>query len=125
MDSAAPALHLFQISVFHKETVIDLHGVLHGANLQDRALQLPYRLDIFFLPCKAFLWRVVPAVILRGGIQPVPCLFNEIDHAKRNPILQHGLIIRFFPDIILFYEFLGLALIHGVQVIHIEPPVLP
>ena len=68
MDSAAPALHLFQIPVFHKETVIDLHGVLHGADFRNRALQLPYRLDIFFLPCKAFLRRIIPAVILRGGI---------------------------------------------------------
>ena len=70
MDSAAPALHLFQIPVFHKETVIDLHSVLHGADFRNHALQLPYRLDIFFLPCKAFLRRIIPAVILRGGVQP-------------------------------------------------------
>ena len=125
MGAAAPALHLFQIPVFHKETVIDLHGVLHGADFRNHALQLPYRLDIFFLPCKAFLRRVVPAVILRGGIQPVPRLFDEIHHAKGNPIIKHGLIIRFLPDIIFFYEFLGFAVIHGVQVIHIEPPVFP
>ena len=125
MDAAAPALHLFQISVFHKETVIGLHCVLHGAHLRDRALQLPYRLDIFFLSCKALFRRVVPAVILRGGIQPIPRLFDKIDHAKGNPVIKHGRIIRFLPDIIFFYEFLGFTLIHGVQVVHIEPPVLP
>ena len=125
MDAAAPALHLFQISVFHKETVIGLHCVLHGAHLRDRALQLPYRLDIFFLSCKALFRRVVPAVILRGGIQPVPRLFDKIDHAKGNPVIKHGRIIRFLPDIIFFYEFLGFTLIHGVQIVHIEPPVLP
>lgn len=105
--------------------VIGFHGILHGADFRNHALQLPYRLDIFFLSCKALLRRVVPAVILRGGVQPVPRLFDKIDHAKGNPVIKHGYIIRFLPDIILFYEFLGLTLIHGVQVVHIEPPVLP
>ena len=67
MDAAAPALYLFQIPVLQKETVIDFHGILHGADFRDHALQFPYCLDIFFLPCKTFLRRVVPAVILRGG----------------------------------------------------------
>ena len=68
MGAAAPALHLLQIPVLHKETVIGLHCVLHGAHLRDRVLQLPYRPDIFLLSCKALLRRVVPAVILRGSI---------------------------------------------------------
>ena len=125
MEAAAPALHLFQIPVFHKETVIGFHGILHVADFRNHALQFPYRLDIFFLSCKALLRRVVPAVILRGGVQPVPRLFDKIDHAKGNPVIKHGRIIRFLPDIIFFYEFLGFTLIHGVQIVHIEPPVLP
>lgn len=32
-------------------------------------------------------------------------LFNKIDHAKRNPFLQHGCIVRLFPNIILFTNF--------------------
>lgn len=54
-----------------------------------------------------------------------PLLFNKIDHAKRNPFLQHGCIVRLFPDIILFHKFFGFALIHGFQIIRIQPAVFP
>ena len=39
----------------------------------------------------------------------VSCFFNKIDHAKRNPFLQHGCIVRLFPNIILFHKFFGFA----------------
>ena len=109
----------FQITVIQEKAVADLHDILNSSDAFDNGLQLTHGFNVLLLPIKPFFGGAIPIRVLRGGVQAVTRLFHKKDHAQRDTLVKHGLIVRFLPDIILFDVLFGFALIHSVQVIGI------
>ena len=95
------------------------HSFLHRLNLFNSFLHLTDGCDVLFLPRQALLRRIIRTQIPRGSVQAVAHHFPKVQNIHRDAGLNQGVIIRLFPDIILFDILFGLALIHPHQVIHI------
>ena len=104
---------------YQEKAVAYLHNIFNSSDAFDNGLQLTHGFNVLLLPVKPFFGGIIPIGILRGGVQAVTRLFHKKDHAQRDTLVKHGLIVRFFPDIILFDVLFGFALIHSVQVIGI------
>lgn len=107
----------FQITVIQEKAVAYLHDIFNSSDAFDNGLQLTHGFNVLLLPVKPFFGGVIPVGILRGGVQAVTRLFHKKDHAQRDTLVKHGLIVRFLPDIILFDVLFGFTLIHPVQVV--------
>ena len=125
MDSTAPALHHIHIAVSYKEAVIDAHSVRHSLNVLHHSLYLPDRINIFFLSGKPLFRGIVAVPVLWGSSQAVTHFFYKINDTERAPGIQHGLIVRLFPNVILFHKFFCLTFIHTAKVICVEAAVFP
>ena len=117
--SAAPILSGADIRVMNIEIRKGVFRVLNGANLFHDLLKLTNGRNILLLLICPFL-VIISAVITGRGRNRVANLFNVENNAERYAVVEHSLIIWFFPYIVFLYVLVRLALVHFVEVVSIK-----
>ena len=118
--AADPVGNALTVAAVYDKGLKHIHRFLDGLDLLNGFLHLPDSRDILFLPRQTLFRRIIGTQVPRGGVQAVTHNFPKVQNIHRDAGLKQGIIIRLFPDIILFDVLFGLALIHPQQVIHIQ-----